>query len=69
MPSSRLGCKFFNKEKKMSQLADIEQVVCNHTSSDDEAAALFYDIIDILQWDVTGVTSVETAKEYLNRER
>jgi hypothetical protein len=37
--------------------------------TDDEAAALFYDILNDLHWDISGVTSVETAKEYLNRER
>ena len=53
----------------MSQLADIEYTCAKHTNNDDEAAALFYDIINDLHWDIEGVISVETAKEYLNRER
>jgi hypothetical protein len=54
---------------QMSQLKDIEYTCVKHTKTDDEAAALFYDILNDLHWDISGVTSVETAKEYLNRER
>jgi hypothetical protein len=53
----------------MSQLADIEQIVSCHTSTDSEAGALFLDIIQALHWDVEGVATVEDAIEYLNRER
>jgi hypothetical protein len=53
----------------MSQLADIEYVVVNHTSTDNEAGALFLDIINALHWEVENVNTVQDAIDFLNRER
>lgn len=53
----------------MSQLADLEHVVRAHTETDEQAGALFLDIIQTLNWDIDGVVDTESAAEYLNRDR
>ena len=53
----------------MSQLADLEYVVRAHTTTDEEAGALFLDIIQVLHWEVDGVNDAESAAEFLNRDR
>ena len=53
----------------MSQLADLEYVVRAHTETDEQAGALFLDIIQTLHWTVDGVNDTESAVEFLNRDR
>ena len=52
----------------MSQLSDIEYTVVKHTTTDEAAGALFFDIINDLKWEVEGIATVQDAIDYLNRE-
>lgn len=53
----------------MSQLAEIERIVADHTKTDEEAGALFFDILQALHWDIEGVGNADDATVYLNMER
>ena len=49
----------------MSQLADLEDVVKNHTTDEVQAGVLFYEILGALNWEIDGVNSPEDAQVYL----
>jgi beta-lactamase superfamily II metal-dependent hydrolase len=52
----------------MSQLAEIENIVATHTSSDEAAGALLFEILQALRWDIEGVGNPADATAYLNKE-
>lgn len=49
----------------MSQLADIEDLVRQQPTNQDQQAKLFFDLLETLGWSIEGVFSVEDAKVYL----
>ena len=53
----------------MSQLADIEKVVSTQPMNELEKALLFLEILEVLGWDIDGVTSAEDAILYLRGYR
>ncbi len=53
----------------MSQLADIEKVVSGQPMSEFDRALLFLEILEVLGWDIDGVTSVDDAVLYLQGMR
>jgi hypothetical protein len=51
-----------------AQLTTLEIICSVHTSSDQAAGELFYDLIRALQVDIEGVGNPADATQYLNRE-
>lgn len=51
-----------------AQLTTLEMICSVHTSSDQAAGELFYDLIRALHVDVEGVANAADATQYLNRE-
>lgn len=49
----------------MSQLADIEDIVRQQPTNQDQQAKLFFELLQTLGWEVDGVYSVSDAKVYL----